>query len=251
MSRQRHVPYLAGAVFSFVLGITQGIWLRQFFSQTNMSLYIYVGLQELFVIGIPAFLLISRRKDIFRPLFKKPDVWSVGLVSLAAVSFSLAAILISVIWILLLQGLRINLPLPSDLPKAESIFELGMAIFLAAFIPAVSEEMMFRGLLLTYLNKRIGQRKAAILSAFIFALLHFSVHGFAALFVIGLFLSRIVNRYQSLWLAIVFHALYNSVVIVLQSLGSLPSVQFIFLCMGIYLAVCYLLFHKKEASVWN
>ena len=251
MSEKRKVFYLFGAVFSFILGVTQSIWLGRFLPQTNMGLYTYVGLQELLIIGIPAFFLIIRRKNYYKPLFKKPDAWSIGLVSLAAVSFSLAAILISVIWIVLLQGLGINLPLPNNLPKADGLFELAMAMFLAAIVPAVSEEMMFRGILQTFLKNRLSQSKANILSASIFALLHFSVHGFAALFVIGLFLSMIVNRYQSLWLAIVFHGLYNAVVIVLQSLGSLPSVQFIFLCMGIYLGVCYLLFHKREASVWN
>ncbi|NLC32961.1 MAG: CPBP family intramembrane metalloprotease [Clostridiales bacterium] len=242
--------FLVGAVISFILGMTQGIWLRQFLPQNDFVVYVYVALQELFVIGIPAILLMLRKKDLYKPLFTKPDTWSIGLVALAAVSFSLAAILISVIWITLLQSAGINFPLPANLPKLSGPFEFSMAILLAAIIPAVSEEMMFRGLLQIFLRNRLSGRKDIFVVAFIFALLHFSVHGFAALFFIGLFLSMLVNRYKSLWLAIIFHILYNSIVIILQTLDSLPSVRLIFLCLGIYLAVSYLLFQKKGANVW-
>lgn len=248
--RVRKICFL-GAIFSFVIGVVQTVWFWKLYPQTDMGVYFYLGIQELFLIGIPALLLSMRRKNLLQSLLIKPDTLSTGLVILAAVSFSLAAVLIIGIWILFLQSLGINVPFQSSLPKADSVSELIVVILMAAIIPAVSEELMFRGLLQTILNSRFKQTTANVLCALAFSLLHFSIQGFAALFVIGLFLSSLMNRSHSLWLTIIFHAVYNSVVLLLQTLDSSPSVQLIFLCMGIYLAVCYLLFHKREVNVWN
>lgn len=203
------------------------------------------------MIGIPALLLSVRQKNVLRSIFKKPDILSSGLIVLAAASFSLAAAVISGFWLALLQLLGINVVLQQSLPMADNMLEFVHVFLMAAIIPAFSEEFMFRGLLQTLFNSKFNRFAANILCALSFSILHFSMQGFAALFVMGFFLSTFMSRYHSIYLTITFHAVYNAVVLILQTLQSGPSVRLIFLSTGIYLSASYLLFRKREENVWN
>lgn len=80
------------------------------------------------------------------------------------------------------------------------------------------EEFLFRGVLQTYLKKRMGSGAAILLSAFCFALFHFSdVQGLGnvsltiSLFILGLFLGFLYQRQGSLWAPIGLHIAFNGV----------------------------------------
>ncbi|GEB33989.1 MULTISPECIES: CPBP family intramembrane glutamic endopeptidase [Brevibacillus] len=73
----------------------------------------------------------------------------------------------------------------------------------------IAEEILFRGVIQTYLVRRIGAVAGIILSSLWFALLHIDVALFAPLFVIGLGLGFVRHRYQSIWGAVVLHAVNN------------------------------------------
>ena len=110
---------------------------------------------------------------------------------------------------------------------------------------------MFRGHILTWLRGRMGDRLACIVCGLVFAVLHFSLQGFASLAVIGIFLSLLVVRYKGLWLSIVFHAVYNAVVILLNGLNAQPSMQMVMLSTGIFIALYYLLIRREETKTWK
>lgn len=73
----------------------------------------------------------------------------------------------------------------------------------------IAEEFLFRGLVQTYLVRRAGAAVGIILSSLWFALLHVDVALFAPLFVIGLGLGFMRHRYQSIWGAVLLHAINN------------------------------------------
>ena len=250
MSRNRGAGYIAGAVLCPVLVFVLGRVLAPYIPQTVIGLFLYTGAVEILLIGVPALLLMLRKRDAYRGLLVWPDVYSTGLVILSSAAYVLAAVLVTAIWSALLQRLGIGLPTEADLPPATSAGELAAALLCAAFIPAVCEELMFRGVMLQFLERKAGKKRAVIICGLAFALLHFSFHSFAALAVIGLFLSALTIRYRNLWLAVIFHFLYNALVIVLQSLGGMPSIQIVFLCAGVFTASLYLLFHKREGRTW-
>jgi len=96
------------------------------------------------------------------------------------------------------------------LHKTLSALPLPMTLLLIAFIPAVCEEVLFRGFLLRGL-KRSHPRWAAILtSAVIFAVFHFVVFKFAVMVGLGAVLAYLCWQSRSIVPCMIMHFLHNS-----------------------------------------
>jgi membrane protease YdiL (CAAX protease family) len=95
---------------------------------------------------------------------------------------------------------------------------LGMLLVVGLFIP-FAEELLFRGLLYGWLRRRLGVPAAALLSALLFSGLHRIVWLIPALAVIGVILALVYEKSGSLWPAVIVHALFNSVGVVLVYLA--------------------------------
>ena len=93
--------------------------------------------------------------------------------------------------------------------EPQSVWTLLALLGLGLIVAPAAEEILFRGILLPLLMKRLGVGPAVILSSVLFALIHFHVPSFFPLFVlaVGLALAYIYTR--SLWVPIVMHALFN------------------------------------------
>ncbi len=85
-----------------------------------------------------------------------------------------------------------------------------LALTIFAWIPALCEELAFRGLILTGLQRRYRPRTAVLLSSFLFALLHMNVFQFIPTFLLGVVLASLTTRCGSIFPSILFHALYNT-----------------------------------------
>lgn len=257
MSKRRGLAFTALAGLSFLLGIAAAFLIASRYGGKPMKTttqLLFLAVQELLLIGLPA-LCLTLRNDAGREralrLLRPPDVYPAGLVSVAAVSFSLGAVLIAGLWIALLNSLGLRPPLDEAAVLPEGLGEYLLALACAALLPAFSEELMFRGLLLPWLRRRMGDGLACLLSALLFALLHLSVLGFASLLVIGLVLARLMTRFGSLWLPILFHGLYNAVVLLLNALNARPSPAMVMLTSGVFIAAYYLLFRKEDSKAWS
>lgn len=79
-----------------------------------------------------------------------------------------------------------------------------------AFLPALCEEIAFRGYILSGLQRRFRPRSAVILCSFLFALSHMNVFQFLPAFFLGLVLGLLTLRSKSLLPAIFFHFLHDS-----------------------------------------
>lgn len=94
------------------------------------------------------------------------------------------------------------------------IFALLSVLVMAPLI----EEFLFRGVLQTYLKKRLGPRIAILLSALFFAFFHFSLSQglgnislLLSLFLLGGYLGFLYQRQGSLWAPIGLHMSFNLV----------------------------------------
>ena len=90
----------------------------------------------------------------------------------------------------------------------------------------LSEELLFRGFLLSALAKsRLGFAGAAVITTAGWTLLHagYSAAGITEVFVIGLFFCWLLWRTGSLRVAIFCHALYNSLVVLVLRHVPLPA----------------------------
>jgi sodium transport system permease protein len=135
----------------------------------------------------------------------------------------LAAILIGATGWAAVGGLVMRLlPPPDSLVKAmEKIVMLEDAnaslwklLLVIAVTPAVCEELLFRGLILSGL-RRYGNWPAIIISAFLFALAHASIYRLLPTFCLGLMLGYVVVKTGSIWCSMLLHALNNGVAVTL------------------------------------
>lgn len=84
-------------------------------------------------------------------------------------------------------------------------------IFVMAMLPAVGEELMFRGTVQPFLQKWTKSPHLAIwITAFIFSAIHFQISGFVPRMLIGAYLGYLCYWSGSLWLPILAHFMHNS-----------------------------------------
>lgn len=98
-----------------------------------------------------------------------------------------------------------------------------ISIILIVIVPAFTEEMFFRGILLTGFNENYSERKSIIISSLLFGIIHLNPWQFLPAFIIGLFSAWIFVRTKSIWLSIYIHLFNNlSAVILLKYRDILP-----------------------------
>lgn len=111
-------------------------------------------------------------------------------------------------------------PIDTDPQLVNDIFGLAISpkekiiIFIAAVIIApLTEEVYFRGFLYRALRNRYSQGMAISISSVIFSALHFDFYRFVPLFIAGVILNHIYDRYQNIILPIIAHGVWNAIMI--------------------------------------
>lgn len=95
--------------------------------------------------------------------------------------------------------------------------ELFICLFILAFLPAVLEEFLFRGIILKV--ARLQYRKpiyALFFQASVFAILHLSLFELPGIFLMGFIFGIIALRQQNLWYNALTHFVFNSTTICLH-----------------------------------
>jgi sodium transport system permease protein len=87
------------------------------------------------------------------------------------------------------------------------------ALLVLAVVPALCEEIAFRGLILSGLGRRFRPRAALLLSSFLFAVYQMNVIQFAPHFLLGVVMGMLTLRSRSVLPAIVFHVVWNMLVV--------------------------------------
>jgi sodium transport system permease protein len=80
-------------------------------------------------------------------------------------------------------------------------------------LPAVCEELAFRGFILGGLRRRFGPWMAIAISSFLFALYHFNVFQFVPTFLLGVVLGLLALRSGSVLPSMLFHLLHNGLLV--------------------------------------
>lgn len=100
-----------------------------------------------------------------------------------------------------------------------STSQLGRYLLAYALLPAICEELAFRGFILTGLQSRLRPRNAVLLSAFLFALYHMNVFLSVPMFCLGVALGLLTRRSGSVLPAVSLHFLHNAALILAIPLG--------------------------------
>lgn len=94
-------------------------------------------------------------------------------------------------------------------------------LFVVALIPAIGEELFFRGLVQRQFQELAGGRMAAVvLTAFVFSALHMQFFGFLPRFALGIVLGLLYSWSGSIWLPILAHFVNNATSVVLAWLSA-------------------------------
>lgn len=115
---------------------------------------------------------------------------------------------------------RLDNPIPGSTSPA-GLFVWVQLTVLIPLLMAVSEELLFRGFILTGLSRYFSPMPALLLSSFLFAVFHMNVFQSIPHFLLGLVLGLLAQRTGSVIPAIVMHLAFNALVGV--GLGVLPQ----------------------------
>jgi membrane protease YdiL (CAAX protease family) len=104
--------------------------------------------------------------------------------------------------------------------NVDTIGGLLLNLVVVALIPAVGEEMTFRGVLQQSLTRKMNPHVAIVLSAAIFSFIHFQFYGFLPRMFLGLLLGYMFYITGSLWTSMLMHFLNNGTAVVLYFLNN-------------------------------
>ena len=105
--------------------------------------------------------------------------------------------------------------------NVNTIGGLLLNLVIVALIPAIGEEMTFRGVLQQALTRKMkNPHVAIILSAAIFSFIHFQFYGFLPRMFLGILLGYMFYITGSLWTSMLMHFLNNGTAVVLYYLNN-------------------------------
>ena len=96
-----------------------------------------------------------------------------------------------------------------------------MLIISSALFPAFTEEILFRGIIARRFSRIYSPRKAILLSAVLFGIMHINPWQTFGAFMGGIFYGWIYFRYKSIWLCMFMHAYHN----ILATLMPFPYIE--------------------------
>ena len=122
------------------------------------------------------------------------------------------------------EALQKNADLISEqLRVGNNIPLLLLALFTAAIIAPISEELVFRGIMQRSFETRLKPFAAMALAGGLFGIVHVQLNNLIPLIGLGLFLGFVSWASRSIWPAIIGHALFNGTQILLENLTSVSS----------------------------
>jgi uncharacterized protein len=104
--------------------------------------------------------------------------------------------------------------------------DLTSNLLLIALLPAVGEELLFRGILQKQFSEIAKNHHVGIwIAAFLFSFMHFQFYGFIPRLVLGVFLGYIFYFSKNLWLPIIGHFTNNAMAVIFYYLFSTGQVN--------------------------
>lgn len=123
--------------------------------------------------------------------------------------FLLFAFAFNFLWGLFLSLFKLRAQ-PELLPLfGKGIAGLILAILAGGVVAPIAEEIFFRGYLFAGLYRLLGLRRAAVLSAVLFALAHILPTSWPPIFVLGMSFALLYEQTGSIWPCVIVHSAMN------------------------------------------
>ncbi len=192
-------------------GLTALIGTHEGIMVLNMILYVL----ELAVPAVAVALLMGRRQNPFPAKRVNGSLWVVSV--LGGMAFSIVANLATGWLMNWLSALGIPEP---DLPETvlPTVSSLAVNLIATAVLPALIEEMIFRGYMLGALRAH-GDGLAVVLTAVLFGVFHGNVLQLPFALILGLVLGYLTVQTESIWPAVLLHFTNNAMSVLLSYCG--------------------------------
>lgn len=200
---------MVAAAFSILLITISGVL---GFQNNNILL---IGIANFCVIPVALWFIImdGRRrnplKTIHRPLTFINGVW---IVALGASTAYVMNVIIS------LSQLQKLFPGANELAEQAGLYDqpLWLLILAGGILAPIAEELIFRGLVYLRLRDYLGVKNAIVISSLLFGIYHGNVVQGIYAFSMGMLFAYGMEKFKSLWAAILLHMAGNSWMFILQ-----------------------------------
>lgn len=194
------IPWIALAIEFFSLFLI--LLMPKLFQMPLLSIS-----NALLVVAI-LFLLYNDLKDLFK--FDKPTIKICFSWSLIGLGFGC----IGYIWELYERSLHGGAS--GEAMMVSSLGGVVPALLFVAVFPAIFEEILFRGVMMTRFEKMFNKDISLAMVSMIFAIIHQNIHSLLWLFCMGLFLGFLRNKSGSIFPGIFAHFFLNGSLILLN-----------------------------------
>jgi membrane protease YdiL (CAAX protease family) len=101
-----------------------------------------------------------------------------------------------------------------ELLKATSVFEASFVIFVVAIIPALCEEILFRGLVQKSFEQKFKPYFSIFITSLFFGLYHFNPYGLVALVALGFYFGFAAYKSDSIFVPMILHFINNFLAVI-------------------------------------
>lgn len=188
------------------------------------------------------------------PVKTHPKYFLIGVLLIFGLLFSLNSVNEYLIQLFELMGYQRRENILPDI----SGWKIAPALLVIAVLPAVMEEILFRGMLLNNAEEGAGTVRAIFLSGLCFSLYHGSVEQTIYQFICGCLFAFLAVRARSLAPTVLIHFINNAIIIVLSACGlfdesgalimseTVEIIVSVFSAVSLIGAVVWLILDKKE-----
>lgn len=215
-----HTKREAWVNFFAILGlffIIMVLWsyLTGFVLKLSLPFYVNGFVQGLVLLSL-SLLFRGSNESLIADYKLKVDKKLKVLVQGITVGFLLAILMGVSSWVLE----RLNLPIEdqavaSELAKVHGFSEFLPLVILVGLVVPITEEVFFRGFCYRLFAESFGNRKGIVLSGVFFGLMHFDLYRALPLALAGIFLAWSYSRFNSLWVPILAHSTWNTIMALL------------------------------------
>ena len=205
------------------------IVVNSYVSYNEPDTYITRIVVQLFAILLPVIVFTRSKKINVKEFYRiKPiSIKNAGLIALLGVCAQFIGIILKFFVKFIFGIFKIPYSGSSGLfATPDSSFQIILMILALVLLPAIAEELLFRGLVLRSYEKW-GTRSAIIISSLLFGLLHLDISSALATVFLGLLLSYIVVKTDSVVSGVILHLANNGTALIsMLLLSRFPSISY-------------------------
>lgn len=193
-------------VFQFILVIPAIIYGETFLES---NIYGILLINQYIIVLLPVTIYTIRKrldiKEVFR--LRSPGALPSLLIILLSVPAFFTASMLNTILAYILQFIG-DIPV-TPLPVPGNLKELAQGLFVVCVSPAICEELLHRGIMLSGYERR-GSLRAVAMTAFMFGIFHFDITNFLGPVFLGLLIGYYVVRTNSIFAGMIAHFANNA-----------------------------------------